>query len=302
LRLKSAIDWPDGETRAGLPAEIRQILRLAQVTIAYTPTVRLRPFPCTIDRRPLKRDPILNTPREKDDGHAGHCWRCAVGFGVTRATTVLMKSEDRFMQESEVIRSAKKQMRAAMRAVVDQMSAEQRHAGSVAACNRAIALDAFRHATTVMLYLPITSEVDVTSIAVRCFREGKTVCVPRVDWKRHDMHAVEVSSLDDRVLEVDEHGVRTPREGQPIPPAMIDLVIVPGLAFDQCGMRLGRGGGYYDRFLARLKPAAGTVTVGIVFDQQIVDEVPAAAHDLAVDKVITDRRMSCAKAVRAGKA
>jgi 5-formyltetrahydrofolate cyclo-ligase len=204
------------------------------------------------------------------------------------------------MSNSEVIASAKKQMRAAMRSVLEELSAEQRHAASVAACNRVMALEAFKHAGAVMLYLPMTNEIDVTGIAVRCFREGKTVCVPRVDWKRCDMLALEVDSLDDRVLEIDEHGVRTPRNGRPIPPSMIDLVLVPGLAFDQRGMRLGRGGGYYDRFLGRVKEH-GATTIGIAFDQQIVDVVPVASHDLAVDKVITDRRVTCAKALRTGK-
>ncbi len=204
------------------------------------------------------------------------------------------------MSDIDVIATAKKQMRADMRCVLEQLSPEQRHAASVAACIRVMALEVFKHAGTVMLYLPMTSEIDVTGIAVRCFREGKTVCVPRVDWKRHDMLALEVDSLDDHVLEVDEHGVRTPREGRPVPPSMIDVIIVPGLAFDQRGTRLGRGGGYYDRFLARVRDN-GATTIGIAFDQQIVDEVPAAPHDLAVDRVVTDRRVTCAKAMRAGK-
>jgi 5-formyltetrahydrofolate cyclo-ligase len=203
------------------------------------------------------------------------------------------------MTDTDQIRSSKIGLRAQMRATLEQMTPEQRHTGSVAACNRLLALEAFKHASTVMLYLPMANEIDVTGIAVRCFREGKTVCVPRVDWKRRDMQAVEVTCLDDRVMELDEHGVRCPTDGRPMVPSMIDLVIAPALAFDQRGMRLGRGGGYYDRFLSRLKPT--TTTVGIVFDQQIVDEVPMAAHDIAVDKVVTDRRVTCAKALRAEK-
>jgi 5-formyltetrahydrofolate cyclo-ligase len=201
------------------------------------------------------------------------------------------------MSNSEAIAQAKKQMRSDMRGVLEQLSADQRHIASVAACQRVMALDVFKHAGALMLYLPMTGEIDVTGIAVRCFCEGKSVCVPKVDWKRRDMLPLEVDSLDDRVMEVDEHGVRSPRNGRPIPPEMIDLVIVPGLAFDQRGMRLGRGGGYYDRFLARIRDN-GATSVGIAFDQQIVDKVPTALHDLPVDKVITDRRMTCVKAMR----
>ena len=177
------------------------------------------------------------------------------------------------------------------------MSDEQRHEGSVAACSRLTALEVFQHASVVMLYMPLASEVDLTPAAIRCFQTGKTVCVPLVDWKRRDMEPVEVTSFDDHVMEVDEHGLRMPRGGAPIPPNLLDLVVVPGLAFDAHGHRLGRGGGYYDRFLSRLRRTAATVGLG--FDVQITDEVPVDDGDISVDIVVTDRRVTHARGSRA---
>jgi 5-formyltetrahydrofolate cyclo-ligase len=197
------------------------------------------------------------------------------------------------------IRKAKADIRARVRKSLMDMSAEQLHTASESAGSRLMSLEGFQHAADVMLYMPLANEVDVTPVAVRCFREAKTVCVPKVDWDHRDMDPVEVTSLDDDVLDCDEHGVRSPRDCRPILPSIIELVVVPGLAFDPQGNRLGRGGGYYDRFLAKLKP--NVTTVGLVFDQQIVDSVPSTKHDRAVDIIVTDRRVTMAKAARCGK-
>ncbi len=185
-------------------------------------------------------------------------------------------------------RQAKSGVRARMRAMLAAMTDEQRHLGSAAACSRLCKLEVFRDAAVSMLYMPLTDEIDLTSIAIRCFQMGKTVCVPRVDWKRRDMIAVEATSFDDQFMEIDEHGLRVPREGRPVPPTMIDLVVVPGLTFDTQGHRLGRGGGFYDRFLSRLRRSA--TTIGLAFDAQIIDRVPVGDRDIAVEIIVTDRR------------
>ena len=190
----------------------------------------------------------------------------------------------------------KAENRRAVLAKLAAMSDKQRHDGSAAACSRLTALEVFQHASVVMLYMPLASEVDLTPVAIRCFQTGKTVCVPLVDWKRRDMEPVEVTSFDDHVMEVDEHGLRMPRGGAPIPPDLLDLVVVPGLAFDAHGHRLGRGGGYYDRFLGRLRRTAATVGLG--FDVQITDEVPVNDGDVSVDIVVTDRRVTHARGSR----
>ena len=102
------------------------------------------------------------------------------------------------------------------------------------------------------------------------------------------MNAVETTSFDDESMDSDSLGVRAPKVGQEIPHEEIDLVIVPGVAFDMHGFRLGRGGGYYDRYLARF--SRNTATIGVCFDIQFVEEIPTEPTDIAVHAVVSDRR------------
>lgn len=190
----------------------------------------------------------------------------------------------------------KSHIRTDMRSRLAEVTDEHRHSASVQACTRLIAMDEFRNAHTIMLYMPLASEIDVTTTALRCFQLGKTMCVPRMDWKRKDMIAVEVKELDDRFMDVDEHGIRTPRFGQPVLPSLIDLVVAPGLAFDTKGHRLGRGGGYYDRFLA--SHPKRSILIGICFDFQIIEHVPTESLDVPLDVVVSDRRTAHTRPLR----
>ena len=110
------------------------------------------------------------------------------------------------------------------------------------------------------------------------------------------MDAVEVQSFDDHIMELDEHGLRSPRDGAPLPTNLIDLVVVPGLAFDAHGHRLGRGGGYYDRFLSRLRKSAKSI--GLAYEEQMIDQVPINEDDVSVKIVVTDRRVTNAPRTR----
>lgn len=198
----------------------------------------------------------------------------------------------------------KRALRSRVRKVIAALAPTVRHEASIEACARVMRDEAFASAHVVMLYMPLSSEVDVSSIAIRCFQTGRSVGVPRVDAERRDMRPIEVESFDgaregsDRGdglgtfgsmdMEIDALGVRTPRRGRPLVLDSIDLVVVPGLAFDSSGHRIGRGGGFYDRFLAKLPPR--TRLIGIAFDAQIVDRVPVSPHDIRVDAVVTERR------------
>ncbi|MFK7960738.1 MAG: 5-formyltetrahydrofolate cyclo-ligase [Phycisphaerales bacterium] len=188
------------------------------------------------------------------------------------------------------IREVKKRLRRTVRSRLADIDPQERRDASIAACRRLNAMPAVRGAGTVMLYMPLATEIDVLPAAVQCFQNGQTVCLPRVDWERRDMQPVEVRSFDDHAMETDPKSIRSPRDGRPVVPDAIDLIVVPALAYDVAGHRLGRGGGYYDRFMERLRP--GVPRVGIVFDRQIVDEVPAEDHDIAVHTVVTERRLT----------
>ena len=83
----------------------------------------------------------------------------------------------------------------------------------------------------------------------------------------------------------DQMGVPAPVDGARIDPGDLQLVLVPGMAFDRSGRRLGRGGGFYDRFLARLAP--GTLKIGFCFRCQVLEEIPTSDHDRLVDAIVT---------------
>jgi 5-formyltetrahydrofolate cyclo-ligase len=76
----------------------------------------------------------------------------------------------------------------------------------------------------------------------------------------------------------------------PLAPAQLDVVLVPGVAFDATGGRLGRGGGFYDRFLTQIRDQLGVTIAGVCFDEQIVDSVPMHAHDVRVGMILTPTR------------
>lgn len=200
---------------------------------------------------------------------------------------------------TEASRQAKGALRDAMREMLRDLVPQEAAAMSAAVCRRVSAMECFVAAQTVLVYMPIPGEVDVCPLALRSFQAGKSVCVPRMDWKSRRMHAVEIRGFDDQ-FEQQRHGVREPIGGAPLPVGEIDLVIVPGLAFDPEGNRVGRGAGFYDRFLSDpgLRRSGRMTIVGVGFDFQMVDRVPTEPHDAKVEAVATDRRLICMSAPR----
>jgi len=188
----------------------------------------------------------------------------------------------------ESITLRKNAVRASMREQLGSLPHAERAARSAAVCARILKSPAFQSAVCVMLYMPLRSEVDVMSIALEAFRLGKIVCVPRVPDGGRSMHAVEIKSIDDETMATDALGVPAPRSGREMPQDSIDLIITPGVAFDLRCARLGRGGGFYDRFLA--KAQRHSTAIGICFDFQLVEEIPTEANDVPVHAVVTDRR------------
>ena len=182
----------------------------------------------------------------------------------------------------------KHHLRKDMKAALAAMDPQQAAAKSRSACQRLIALEEFRAARVVMLYLPIPREVDTVPIALRAWQDAKTVVVPKVGWEQRHMIAVRCRSMDEEMVE-DRYGLRTPAAGEPLPVDQIDLIVVPALAYDRHGNRLGRGGGFYDRFLSATQVKA--VTCGLTFHEQLIDQVPCDQNDYPVDILVTDREV-----------
>lgn len=149
-----------------------------------------------------------------------------------------------------------------------------------------IRLTAYRQATTVCCYVALPYEVQTWWLIEEMLSQGKRVVVPVTEPARKALHLSEVRTPATELAK-GPFGVWEPRRsaGRPVPLDEVDLVLVPGIAFDRRGHRLGHGHGYFDRFLARFPKAIPTV--GLAFDFQLLDRLPTDAHDRAVRQVLS---------------
>lgn len=139
-----------------------------------------------------------------------------------------------------------------------------------------------REARTIVAYYSLDDEVDTHGLIDDLLADGKTVYLPRV-VSDSEMVLCRYTGADS--LQVGAYGIMEPVGAVMPPDASIDVVLVPGMAFDAAGHRLGRGKGYYDRFLSAL-PTPRPLLLGVCFDFQKVDNVPTEACDVSVDKVV----------------
>ncbi len=170
----------------------------------------------------------------------------------------------------------------------DAMAGAERRTCGAALCARLTALPMVAAARTVLCFASFRSEVDTAPFIGWCLARGIAVALPRIVGPHH----LEAFAVTDprRDLVAGRWDIPEPRPGLPlVDPATIDVVIVPGSAFDREGRRMGYGGGFYDTFLSRTR--ADACRIGIGFDLQMVEHVPCEAHDLCVDLVVTE---SCA--------
>ena len=144
----------------------------------------------------------------------------------------------------------------------------------------------FQNAATVLFYASFDGEVNTFEMINQAKKLGKTIGLPRIIQSRN-MLIPTLLNLSEDVLEDGPYGTKQPSAQSPtMDMADLDVVIVPGVAFDRQKNRLGRGGGYYDRFLKTLH---NIPTIGLAFDFQIVDHLPfQEAHDVAVSCVLTN--------------
>jgi 5-formyltetrahydrofolate cyclo-ligase len=137
-------------------------------------------------------------------------------------------------------------------------------------------------ARRVLLFYSFGSEVGTGGMADRVLSAGKSLLLPFLE--QGVMEAAEVRPGEE--LRRTGYGPREPLRPAPVDPDSVDVVVTPGLAFDRQGLRLGYGGGHYDRYLGRL--GHGAARIGVGFSIQVVDRVPAGPGDQRVDLVVTD--------------
>ncbi len=182
--------------------------------------------------------------------------------------------------------AAKAALRARVRAQLSQLTSAERAAASRALCERLREQAIWQSARSVMLFAPMPRETDVWPLVEEALASGKTVALPRFSSRSGDYAAAVVrdpaSDLRPGLL-----GIREPTERcEAIALNRLDLVLVPGVAFDARGRRLGRGKGYYDRLLSDVRG----VRCGVAFDEQIVPEVPVGPRDALLNCVVTPSR------------
>lgn len=181
----------------------------------------------------------------------------------------------------------KKAIRQAVLKKRHALSNEIKRAYSAEIKKALFALKEFQEARNIMFFASFGSEVDTSAMITEALRAGKKVSLPRV--KDDGLAIYEITGLEDLV---------TGYMGIPEPVAKaqrlrslrdIDIVIMPGVAFDLEGNRLGYGKGYYDRMLS----AGGNkpLLVALAFEEQVVEHIPAESHDIKVDAIVTEKRV-----------
>jgi 5-formyltetrahydrofolate cyclo-ligase len=166
-----------------------------------------------------------------------------------------------------------------------QLDPDERVVRGNALIERLLQLPEVSGADPVLAFMSISSEVPTTMLLEGVLARDKRLLLPYVA-DDGALRAAAISSL--RELEPGYRGIPEPRARLPIAPDAAGVVIVPGVAFDERGGRLGYGGGFYDVFL---RAAAKVPRIGICFEMQIVDEIPVEDHDQRVDLIVTEERV-----------
>lgn len=179
----------------------------------------------------------------------------------------------------------KAQLRRQLQKCLLEIPSEQRKEKSRRACSYLVSMPQFQNASTVMMYLSLPYEADISEAILHAWQLGKIVAVPKISWEQRHMIPVKINSLETGISTTSS-GLKNPITGVPVPFEDIDLVVTPALGFDRQGNRLGRGGSYYDRFFANSELKASRC--GFAFNEQLIDSIPVREHDEPVDSLVTD--------------
>jgi len=144
----------------------------------------------------------------------------------------------------------------------------------------------YQSSRTIMTYVDFQHEVETRSIINRAIGEGKIIAVP-LTGPNITLVPVKIESLDD--LEAGSRGILEPKKSEIMDVKKLDLVLMPGVAFDRSGNRLGYGLAYYDRFLKQLSPA--TMIVALAYSFQVVQTLPFEEHDQKVNLIVTENEI-----------
>ena len=193
---------------------------------------------------------------------------------------------------SETIADQKRALRKLMVERRDALTPSRRAQYSATITTQLLTMAAYQQAKTVMAYMSFGSEFDTSRFVEQVLREGKKLALPRVDKINHALVIHQIDNVND--VEVGVFSIREPRADAPlIDLSEIDFMLMPGLAFDRTGMRMGYGAGFYDQLLVRIPAVKNAQTpvstrVSAVFAMQMVEAVPCTEHDQRIHFIITE--------------
>ncbi len=188
--------------------------------------------------------------------------------------------------KKETTRTCKERLRKRVLAVRMGLDRGQAEVSGQAILEQVLGLEAYRRAKLVHTYISSKeNEVDTRALIGACLKQGKRVAVPVVMPGTKTLAHALIDGLDQLVVGPWGLAQPDPAAATWLPAeARIDLVVVPGLAFDRRGHRIGWGGGYYDRFLAQVQ----AVKIGLCYDALVLDRIPGEPHDVPVDMVVAE--------------
>ena len=182
--------------------------------------------------------------------------------------------------------ATKQQMRREIRDKLKAIPVAEKQAFSQNARSLLIAQQRWQNARSILFHAPMAGELDLWPLVGEALTAGLAVALPRFVAEDNLYIVCEIENMDGD-LQPGQFGIREPAEDcRQISLNRLDLILVPGVAFDLQGRRLGRGKGYYDQLLAEVR---GPIC-GVAFDEQIVAEVPLEPHDVVVDCILTPTR------------
>ena len=191
------------------------------------------------------------------------------------------------MEQNNGLRQAKSLIRRRILSQRLELNSDEAQTLSQIIQERLLGLKVYADAETIMCYMPCRQEVNTELLIRHALEAGKRVCLPVVISAPKQLLACQINHPHQE-LEPDAYGILSPcyPGAKVVNSNEIQLIIVPGIAFDERGYRLGYGGGYYDRFLSQPHQAT---TAGLAYSFQLVDKLPVATHDIKLDLVITER-------------
>ena len=190
----------------------------------------------------------------------------------------------------EEMREKKQEIRTQITKTLDGMSEKLRSEKTKAIEDRLFEFANFLEANIALLYINSSYEVETRGIIKRSFDLNKIVVIPAFVMEKYEMKLMKIDNLNAN-LKMGPRGVQEPDPNRckMVPIDCIDIAIIPGIAFDEKGSRIGMGTGFYDRLIPDLPIT--TRKVALAFEDQIIQQVPMEHHDKHIDIIVSDKRI-----------